>query len=567
VVVTTIHGSGKDVRMAGPQQSNAPTGGMEKRQTYKVICEGGLNSNQNYIQLSDQSPGSATTLLNFEPSLFGGYRRIDGYAPLEPSFPIVDSAGAEGAILGIDLLTAKSQIIVARKTKSVTTYKFYKWNANADWTAYATGLTHTVTGVIKLRSTSFNFDGTDTVCFVDGVNKAVLYNGTTWVFINPASTGADYAHAGGNQAISAPSLVTTFFRCLFIAGDSTSPQIISYSAPNAPYDFTAASGGGQINAGFRVKQIKAFRESLYVFGDRQIKVITIDSTSGNFVIKDISSNIGCLATDSVVEVNGDLMFLAQDGFRTLAGTNKIGDVDIASQSKSIQQDVLNTTTAADFNYSNAVVVRRKSQVRFFFSDPNLDSSLNVGIIGGLRAQGNQNSYTGTYLWEWGLLRGIQTSCCTSGYIGPTEYVLHGGFDGGVYRQEHGNSFNGTNILAIYATPYFDLGEVYVRKTLDRVAVFLRAEGSTVINANLTYDYGSTLAANPAAYPLNITTTGTVYGTGVYGTDTYATTPLPLTIKNIEGSGLSHQFTFSTNDMNAGYSIQAILIEFSINGRK
>src|SRR4051812_15748334 len=104
--------------MPAPQQSNG-LGGMEKRQTYKLICEGGLNSNQNYIQLSDQFPGSATTLLNFEPSLFGGYRRIDGYAPLETSYSTVDSAGAEGAILGIDLLTAKSQIIVARKTKSV----------------------------------------------------------------------------------------------------------------------------------------------------------------------------------------------------------------------------------------------------------------------------------------------------------------------------------------------------------------------------------------------------------------------------------------------------------------
>lgn len=552
--------------MAAPQQSNG-LGGMEKRQTYKLICEGGLNSNQNYIQLSDQSPGSATTLLNFEPSLFGGYRRIDGYAPLEPSFPTVDSAGAEGAILGIDLLTAKSQIIVARKTKSVTTYKFYKWNQGGNWTAYTTGLTHTVTGVIKLRSTSFNFDGTDTVCFVDGVNKAVMYNGTNWIFINSASTGADFAHAGGDQAIAAPSLVTNFYKCLFVSGDPTFPQIIAYSAPNAPYNWTAASGGGQINAGMRVKQIKAFRESLYVFGDRQIKVITIDSSTGNFVIKDISSNIGCLASDSVVEVNGDLMFLAQDGFRTLAGTNKIGDVDIASQSKSIQQDVLTTVTNADFNYTNAVVIRRKSQVRFFFSDPNLDTTLNPGIIGGLRAQGNQNSYTGTYLWEWGLLRGIATSCCTSGYIGSAEYIIHGGFDGNVYRQESGNSFNGTNILAIYATPYLDLGEVYVRKTLDRVAVFLRAEGTTTINANLTYDYGSFEVANPSAYPLTITSTGTSYGTGVYGTSTYANTPLPLTIQNIEGSGLAHQFTFSTNDMNAGYSIQAILVEFSINGRK
>ena len=47
---------------------------MEQLQSFKVICEGGLNSNNNYLELSERFPGSATELLNFEPSLFGGYR-------------------------------------------------------------------------------------------------------------------------------------------------------------------------------------------------------------------------------------------------------------------------------------------------------------------------------------------------------------------------------------------------------------------------------------------------------------------------------------------------------------
>ena len=48
-------------------------------QSYKVICNGGLNSNENHLDLSDNNPGAATRLVNYEVSLFGGYRRINGF--------------------------------------------------------------------------------------------------------------------------------------------------------------------------------------------------------------------------------------------------------------------------------------------------------------------------------------------------------------------------------------------------------------------------------------------------------------------------------------------------------
>ena len=36
----------------------------------------GLNSNENHLELSDKLSGVATRLVNYEPSLYGGYRRI-----------------------------------------------------------------------------------------------------------------------------------------------------------------------------------------------------------------------------------------------------------------------------------------------------------------------------------------------------------------------------------------------------------------------------------------------------------------------------------------------------------
>ena len=71
-------------------------------ESYKVICAGGLNSNENHLDLSESLPGSATRLLNFEPSLFGGYRRIEGYEEYSGDYPEVTLNGsAEGKVLGI----------------------------------------------------------------------------------------------------------------------------------------------------------------------------------------------------------------------------------------------------------------------------------------------------------------------------------------------------------------------------------------------------------------------------------------------------------------------------------
>lgn len=526
---------------------------MEKLQTYPVICEGGLDSNKNHVLLAQRAPGSAINLVNFEPSLFGGYRKINGYEPLEAAYPDVDDAGSEGKILGIHVYDGG--IIVQRKTQSASTYKHFFWTSGADWTAYTTGLTHTVTNVHKVRSTTYNFSGDESIAFVDGVNKAVLFDGTTWTQIDSTDTGADFANAGGDQAIDNPEFITLFKNHLFIAGGT----IVAHSAPNADYDWLAASGAGQIPVGFTIKQIKPFRDELFIFGATKIKKIVVENT--DFVLKDVTNNGGLLASDSVVEVNGDLHFLSADGIRTVAATERNNDTELGVISKKIQQNMIDLIEAANFLGVEAVVVRKKSQVRFFFSDENLEVAKNQGVLGGLKGD------PGSAYWEWGLLKGIRVSCATSAYIGSEEYVLHGDYNGKVYRQEKGNSFEGENIVAIYTTPYLDFGDLFVRKTLHKITVFIRPEDEVLLTMSIRFDWGDRNILTPNSYLLEASIVGDVYGEGVYGTSVYATTPPPVLVKNIEGSNFSNSLTFTSDDMAGSFSIQAIIYEYSVNGRK
>ena len=530
---------------------------QEQIQTSKVINMGGLTSNVNHLQLSDVKPGSAVQLLNFETSLSGGYRRLSGFQPLITGSTEVDAAGAEGRILGVAIF--KDEIYAIRKQKSGATYDFYKSTGSA-WVKVVTGFTRVSTGVTKVRHVVFNFDGTDNIVFVDGVNEAILFNGTTWSEINIADTGADYAHAGGNQAIDKPKYAAVYKNHLFLAGDSSYPGVIAHSAPNKAYDFLVANGAGQLVAGLSVNQIKPYLDALIVFSVEGIKKIEVSSST--FVINGITSNIGCLASDSVVEIGGNLVFLSQDGFRPIASSEKIGDTNIETLSTDIQELVTTSITGNDMSELVSVVLRNKSQMRVFFSSPSLTADSTYGIIGCMTKDQNGSA------WEWGQLKGISCNTVVSRYIGATEYVIHGDYLGNVFIQEQGTSFNGSPIVAVFRTPYLDFGGAGIRKTLRKIKLFLKSEGSVTINLRLTYDWADSTKLNPDQYDMsdNAMTNG-FYGSITYGTGVYGEDPTPVFSETIEGSGHSVQMTYSTVDTNASYTLHGALYQYSVEGIK
>lgn len=529
---------------------------MENFESQKVIYTGGLNSNINHLYLSDYEPGSGIELQNFEAALAGGYRRLSGFEVLtEDSNGVVTPGFAEGRILGVFIF--KNEFYCARKQVGGAVYRFFKLIAGV-WTVINTSpVAFASTGVTRVKAVTFNFNGTEKIIFVDGVNNATIYDGTNWANILPAASGADFANAGGDQAINAPDQVEVFENHIFVSAG----HLVAHSAPLAEYDWTVASGAGQLPAGFTVNRIKTFRDSLVVFGETHIKRIVVNNT--DFLVKDLTANIGCVAPGSVVEVNSNLMFLSQDGFRQYAGTDRIDDVALDNTSRKIQNLVLDYIANEDLSALVAVVVRGKSQVRFFFSNDEETQAESKGIILCTRTE------AGNVSWEWGTLLGIQASCTTSAYIGSEEYVLHGGYDGIVYRQEQGNKFGDQNVSARFATPYLDFGQTGIRKTMHRIRVFTQPEGVMNVHTKLRYDWANIEKLNPATFDLSIDlgSGSAIYGEAVYGEATYSYFPVPVLLTNVQGSGFSVQITYTTNDDNPPYTLQGALYEFHMEGRK
>lgn len=543
-----------------------PAPAQDDIQSTRIICEGGLDSTENHINMAVNKPGAATRLVNYEVGSDGGYRRILGYQPFDPEFPEVGVGVAEGPVLGLIIfdnsITDTTQIIAARKNISGNTYSFWLYTAGAGWSVITTGLTRSSVGVFRLRYDVGNDGSVNYLAIADGVNKAIVYDGMTWAQINSASSGSGMATAGGNQAVDAPSLIGFFEQTLFLGGDEIAKGTLAYSAPNAFFDFTVANGAGQATIGFPVVQFKPFRDSLFIFGKNAIKKAIADVASG-FLVDGVTTNIGCVAPDSVVEIGGDLVFLAPDGFRPISGTNKIGDVQLETISKPIHELMKSRIRTVVNPYTCAVTLRSKSQFRLFFSVEGTLSDSSLGIIGGMRSADQQNG------WEFGELRGFKPSCVTSQYIGMDEVILHGGFDGMVYIQETGNSLNGADMLSVYTTPYIDLGDTELRKVIEKVTLFVKATSDVLITMEVDYDWGDDDVPNPLPYLIEIDAIAAQYGTAnEYGDgSTYGGKVKPKIIQDVEGTFFSIRAAFTTYGQSDPYAIHGIIYEYQVKGRR
>jgi len=342
---------------------------------------------------------------------------------------------------------------------------------------------------------------------------------------------------------------------MFLAGDPSEQTNLYFSAPYDETDYSASSGAGVINVGFPIVAIKSFRDSLYVFGSNNIRKIVGNNIS-NFVLQEVTDDLGCLATDSVVEIGGDLLFLSQDGLRPVSGTDKIGDVNLETVSKDIQSIFTDIVFDIDLEGLNAVVIRQKTQFRYFFA-----AADSQGIIGGFRQTPNGLQF------EYSQMLGITATCSDSGYIGQNEFVIHGDSSGKVHRQEQGNDFDGENILSIFQTPFFHMQDPEQRKIFYTVATYLRSEGDNEIVMSAVYDYEDVDTLNPTNFNLSTTGAAAYYNEALYNsTAIYDGNPSPVQRTNISGSGKSASFRYVTNSSDASHSIQGLVITFGVGDR-
>lgn len=511
--------------------------------THLVGCDGGLNTQAGALTLGRQQyNGYARRLINFEP--WRGYRRITGVTQFGG---VTGLASGSRTVRGVAVFNNK---IMAAREDGAGTYGLYEQSLSAgSWTSLSLGLTISATG--RVRNCKIGFSG-QKIVFVDGTGPARAYDGTSLTGLSASGSPAN------------PSLVATFKNRLVLSGYSSKPYAVTISAPNDETNYAGASGAIEVNVGDVVTQVRQFRDELIIFCANSIRKIMGDNST-NFTLLPIALNLGCVAPDSVFELGGNLYFWSGDGVRQISATDRINDTELGPITKPIAH-TFEDLIAAGHNPMDLIscTIQAKTQFRLFFSEKTTTETSAKGVLGAFV----QDTITDQFKFEFAELLGINPSCCDSGFINGMEYIMHGGWDGKVYQQELGNDIHGNAIQAVYLSPFMDLQDPFIRKTLYRLLTYIEVEGNCTYYTRLRFDFDDNNVINPTNIRQDLTFDDSDFGdsAATYGTANYGGHNDPIIAQAIQGSCKTISIGITSVASQPSFHIMGFAIEHALEGR-
>ena len=457
------------------------------------------------------------------------------------------------------------------KVLSITSNTVLTLDKNANTTNTQNGLTYYVGGILPnslAAATTIPRTNQSNIQFVNFESTGGS-NGTLYFVDGQNKIGEFFIHDDGSYHFeeltrSSPvgcSLIERYTERIIVSGQTSNPSVVYYSGRLKPYDFEDSSAGF-IDVGDIVTGIKVFRNSLIIFCKNSIYELTnLDSAP---IIKSITKNIGCVSGNSIQEIGGDLIFLAPDGLRTVAGTARIDDVELGSISRKILpliNDLLNNFSQYTIS---SMVIRERSQYRLFYFRSGQAQSGQAGVIGTFKYNDQ-----GIPAFEWSQTQGIPAKFCTSDLDSAgSEVLYHADETGYVYQHDTGNSFDGANVLAEFQTPDMDYGDNGLRKSLYKVKANIKPEGTqNDLNLRIRYDFDSSEVPQPDSFAVGNLSSSALFGIAIFAAAIFGATVLPSKSILVVGSGFSNNFRFYSDDTNAPYSVNGLFVSFIAGGRR
>lgn len=475
---------------------------------------------------------------------------------------LVNGGSQTGSSLVVDGLTAAPQAGDVFKVAGID--KVYTVTANATVSsggatvainpalasspadnAAVTFLSTSRDGTTKTRFARYNYTGTEKIAIVDGANVPALYDNSTFTALDTCPTDVNGA-----------GFVVNFKNQLFFGKSN----LLTFTAPYTDNDFTAAAGSGTISLGAVITGLVVFRQQLIIFTESSIFQL-VGNTISDFQLQPVTTDIGCVDTDTIQEVGGDVMFLGPDGLRLLSATDRIGDFGLAVVSKPIQKEVTSFITA-NTSFSS-VAIRNKSQYRILGYNTNITQENAQGILG------TQFAGQGGEGMAWAELRGIRAYVADSRFYQNAETIVFANDDGYLYQMEDGNSFDGGNIQTTFATPFMPISDPRVRKTFYKAFLYTDPQGGVSFDMSLKLDFDQLNSIQPTEITFD-NNTGTVafYGSATFGsTAVYSNKLLTLFETQLIGSGFTASIQIDSDSTDPPFSLDAITLEFGTNTRR
>jgi hypothetical protein len=221
------------------------------------------------------------------------------------------------------------------------------------------------------------------------------------------------------------------------------------------------------NDGTEITGAKVLSDRLVIFKDRSIYNVFYTSDADiPFIVQKANSAVGCVASESIQEVQNGLVFLSQDGFYFYDGNNSYKLSDKITESPGLN----------DYSFTTARSCVQNNKNRYYCSLKKSSSAVYA-----------------VFLWDffnnaWSLYKGLTVTAMARAFInGTDERPYFADSSGYTYRFDYGaNDYPlnvATAINAYYYTNWKPMQDLVLQKGVPQVVLY-----HTVQDGNLTFAY-------------------------------------------------------------------------------
>jgi hypothetical protein len=450
----------------------------ENRRFETVACVGGLDLESNPLQIP---AGSMILCQNYDVKAGGGYRRVGGYERFDgqeapsvasdpdaaraaigyvPSAPHIDGVGQ---VQGIHYF--KGALYAVRISSDGYTSNMYK-STPAGWELV--GTVGDAYGTFEFITHNFygNTDG-ERMFWVDGVNRAKMFDGTTISSISPAGE------------TTAPTHIAAHSNHLFLAYPDG--QYV-HSAIGDPTDWDAATGGaGAYGAGDEIVGMRpTVGGALAIFMRNKISIL-YGTSQDDWLNKDLRTQQDRAgAREFSIQDLGDLFYLDDRGLTTMSATQSFGNFMSGTIDRPIKRYVL----ARKNDLCGSCISRDRNQYMMFFRHPEGTEVISLTL-------GNQSldGYSRA-LYPFKADPYSPLSICSTEDENGEERIFVGAGDRYVYELEKGTSFDGAEIESYLKLSFSHLRSPNTNKFFRSLIIGLEAETNLTLQIKPEFDYGS-----------------------------------------------------------------------------
>ena len=407
---------------------------------------------------------------------------------------IIDRQGRLASRKGNNVLTTNKTALGTDHIHNI--HEFYDSAGNE--TIFSTGNNKIMSGTTTLTDVT---PGSYTITANDW--KIVNFNDKAYFFqrgfdplVHDNSNGLrTFTVANGsatNATFKANEVVAAFGR-LFIAGNATNDTIIYWSDLLNGNAFTGGSSGNidvskaWPNGADKIVALAAHNDFLVVLGEHSIIVYGGADSPANMAISDTISGVGCIDRKTVVNIGTDLLFLSDDGLRSLGRTIQEKSLPISELSRNVKQDLISKIASKT---SPASTVYSPENYFYLLALP--DS--NLVYCFDLRGRLENGAFRVTK-WPSVNFKSFGRDRDGTVYIGTTDGIgKYDGFDD-----------NNSSYIFRYSSPGLTFGDASKIKILKKIRPTIIGGSNSDIVLSWTYDFS--VEANTSTFKIGTVSPG------------------------------------------------------------